>query len=284
MIKNAMKTCNQEAFRVGELQTGKSRPQTTAFTLVELLVVIAIIAILAAILLPALSKAKAKSQDLACRNNLKQLQLCWNLYVDDFQGLLPPITTLMTSANSWMSPAPSWAVGDAITDLTASNLQTGVLFPYNRSLGVYHCPADKSTVDQNPSVPRTRSYQLDEGLNGTYPQHAPLPPGWKKLKFSDLLHPSPTDVLTFIDSDPVTGDSADFTQEFQEFTGHPDAWGCLPGERHNVGASLAFADGHAEHWRWRWSRSASAEVATYAIANAADQADFQRVKNAFPKP
>ena len=91
MLNDAMKTCNQEAFQVGKRQAAKSDPQPAAYTLIELLVVIAIIAILAAMLLPALSKAKAKSQDLACRNNLKQLQLCWNLSVDDFQGLLPPI-------------------------------------------------------------------------------------------------------------------------------------------------------------------------------------------------
>ena len=87
-----------------------------AFTLIELLVVIAIIAILAAMLLPVLGKAKSKSQDISCRNNLHQLQLCWNLYVDDNNQALPPTSVWQTS-NGYESRAPSWVVGDAKHDV-----------------------------------------------------------------------------------------------------------------------------------------------------------------------
>jgi len=258
-----------------------------AFTLIELLVVIAIIAILAAMLLPVLGKAKSKSQDISCRNNLRQLQLCWNMYVDDNNQALPPISTWPNGTGT-ESREPSWAVGDAKHDLTTTNLQRGLLFPYNRSVGIYRCPADKTPVDGNPSVLRTRTYQLDAFLNDWYMGGIPpwYPDPWERRKFSELVNPAPTGVLTFIDSHPTTGDTADFDQSYT-VTGQRDAWSCLPGEQHNRGANLAFADGHVEHWRWRWGRSGGIydeEVPTYPLANADDQYDFQRVEDHSPKP
>src|SRR6266700_3108285 len=260
-----------------------------AFTLIELLVVIAIIAILAAMLLPVLSKAKSKSQDISCRNNLRQLQLCWNLYVDDNNQALPPISVWLTASNGAESREPSWVVGDAKHDLTTTNLQRGLLFPYNRSVGIYRCPADKTAVVGYPSVLRTRTYQLDAFLNDWYMGGIPpwYPNPWERRKFSELVNPAPTQVMTFIDSHPTTGDSADFTQLYREVTGKDDAWSSLPGERHNRGANLAFADGHVEHWRWRWGRSGGIydeESVTYALVNADDRYDFQRVKDHSPRP
>ncbi|MHC4464775.1 MAG: type II secretion system protein, partial [Planctomycetota bacterium] len=128
-----------------------------AFTLVELLAVIAIIMLLVAILLPALSLAKAKARELACLSNLRQLQTCAKLYSMDYDGFLPPNRHVYNISTGGPSPGWSddmtWCAGLAPYDTTTENIERALLFPYNKSTGIYRCPADMSRV-------KTREGQL----------------------------------------------------------------------------------------------------------------------------
>ena len=147
-----------------------------AFTLVELLAVIAILALLIAILLPALSRAKAKAEEVVCLNNLKQLQVCAQLYSMDYDNFLPPnrfvydINTQGPSSHGFSSKL-TWCPGLAPFDTTTKNIKRGLLFPYNKSTDIYRCPSDKSWV-QTPEggslhLRRTRSYNLSQSINGS---------------------------------------------------------------------------------------------------------------------
>jgi prepilin-type N-terminal cleavage/methylation domain-containing protein/prepilin-type processing-associated H-X9-DG protein len=227
-----------------------------AFTLIELLVVIAIIAILAAMLLPALARAKATSQSAACVSNLKQLQTGYLMYINDNADTLPPDQARTVGLGNVATLAGSWVVGNAARDTNAANIQIGVLYGSAGAAGVYHCPADKSTVINNSSLSRTRSYSLDGWLNCTYTANGldmvPQTYPWAQLKLTPMRHPSA--VFVFIDEQERSIDAGMFLIEQPAWVipdGGTGDWLSLAADRHRQGCNLSFLDGHVEHWRWQ---------------------------------
>ncbi len=223
-----------------------------AFTLIELLVVIAIVAILAGLLLPALAKAKTKAQGIFCMNNQKQLQLCWIMYADDHNGLL---ATNNDGANrdswvgGWLDFNPS---NPDNTNVQLVMSPIGKLWPYNRSFGIYKCPADKSAVKiRGRAYPRVRSISMNGNMNGSK-NWSFRPNFWYYRKLSDIVAPPPSEAFVFIDEREESIDDGYFLVFVDTAFGNKkDQWGNLPAIYHNGAGGLSFADGHAEIRKWR---------------------------------
>ncbi|HKI68269.1 MAG TPA: type II secretion system protein, partial [Verrucomicrobiae bacterium] len=209
--------------------------------MIELLVVIAIIGILAAMLLPALSGAKEQALTVSCINNLKQLQICWLEYCQDNEDVMPPnnfvyYINIGTSNNPTLGEdSMSWCKSLAPLDTNPINANTSLLFPYNQSSAIYHCPADRSTVNGHPDKLRNRSYNMSNSANCQKADHF--------RKYSEIK--APTALFVFID----TNEHDIWDSTFGVISlGSPwqDYWLDVPADRHQQGADLSFADGHVE--------------------------------------
>lgn len=234
-----------------------------AFTLIELLVVIAIIAILAAMILPALAKAKQKTQGIQCMNNLRQLTIAWILYSGDFNDKLAPnggigsIALSMTDPNinngNWVHGVMGTQYGSPVSNTDPNLVKAGSLFPYSKNVGIYKCPADKKTVTvAGVQMPTSRSMSMNAWLNPISPFSA-SPQIYKRQ--SDIVRPSPVNCWVFIDEcSGINGGTGTINDGFfvcENFDGYQFQWIDCPASYHNNAGGISFADGHAEIKKWR---------------------------------
>jgi prepilin-type N-terminal cleavage/methylation domain-containing protein/prepilin-type processing-associated H-X9-DG protein len=236
--------------------------QSAAFTLIELLVVIALVAVLAAMLLPAISKAKVRSQGVACLNNNRQLATAWLLYADDHNDRLaynlggPDRKSVAQRTNlNWVNNILNWSLhSDNTNTATITDASLGAYA--NRVVSIYRCPSDNvlGLIQRRAGwSARVRSYSMNamigdagelsqQGFNSNNPDYVQF------FKLSSI--PRPASIFVFLDEHPDSINDGYFLNkaEYRE-------WVDLPASYHDGAATFSFADGHSQLRRWQYART-----------------------------
>ena len=241
-----------------------------AFTLIELLVVIAIIAVLMAILMPALNRVKEQGKRAVCLGNLKQLALCWIMYADDYDGKIvngeaygggdgtapaPPISSAIHPGEKWWTGddiGDFWAGINLPEDMQKRAIRAGALYPYTNSEELYRCPTGMQG--------EMRTYTITDAMNGLHRPGTFRDAGsrdvgerngrtvlWVKRR-DEISVPGPAQRIVFLDEGRITPDS--YATHYQNET-----WWDPPFVRHGDGTNVSFADGHADYWKYEGQKT-----------------------------
>jgi prepilin-type N-terminal cleavage/methylation domain-containing protein len=238
---------------VPEIEVMKIKQTALGFTLIELLVVIAVIAILAGMLLPALAKAKAKGQGIACLGNLRQMGFSWLMYADDNNDRIPPNNLNVTDySQTWVRGWLDYA--NPVPDNTNTvYLMNSQLWPYHQSLAIWKCPADKSTSRHGGKLyPRVRSISMNNWLNSEGPWDNETQ--FKVIrKVGEMIDPSPTGTFVILDEREDRINNGFFVVDMKGFSPRNPAAVTMvdmPASYHVGAGGLVFADGHAQIKVW----------------------------------
>jgi prepilin-type N-terminal cleavage/methylation domain-containing protein len=244
------------------------------FTLLELLMVLGIILILAALILTAVRYASHKVTAAQCLNNMRQLQLCWQMYADDFDDRVA-INRSYEVDGIWRSTPNSW-IGNssALHDRDTRAIKIGLLFryDYNRNVEAYRCPADDSfAVDTE--IYRTRSYSMNGTFGGNFDPKDPEEVARNISKTVQMRNPSR--LFVFLDEHEESIDDA----HFLVWAAPDNRWVNMPADRHSQSGVFSFADGRAEKVRWKSKKSFNDKSDYFKpVANEHDLEDLRRLQ------
>ena len=249
------------------MTTKREAPRRRAFTLIELLVVIAVIAVLMAILMPALTRAREQGKRAVCLSNVKQFGLAWVMYADENDQKIVNACTVENTEGHLDSEEPCWVYFHNDWDTTEQRIEgirNGAMWPYIGQLKIYKCPTGiRGEVN---------TYAIVDAMNGAMGSTAIGAPRAIYIRRRTQIK-RPGERMVFVDEGKTS------VQSWTIFY-NVASWWDAPPVRHGDGTNFSFADGHAEYWKWQDTRTGKLAHGEGQYTALPDNPDIQRVQRA----